>query len=88
MNIINNDKRFTNIKFKIIAYCPFVFHHIRIIDKISIDDFLVSLNPIKNINKLKESKVSDGRGNNSLFCSLDKKLIIKTIDTNEKNILF
>ena len=85
---IENDKRFTNIRFKIMAYCPFVFHHIRIIDKISIDDFLISLDPIKNIQKLKEGKVSGGRGNNSLFCTWDKKIIIKTIDTNEKNILF
>ena len=85
---IKNDPRFTNIRFKIMAYCPFVFHHIRLMDKISIDLLLESLDPIKNIKKLKESKVLGGRGNNSLFCTWDKKIILKTIDTNEKNILF
>ena len=83
---IKNDQRFTNIKFKVMAYCPFVFHHIRLMDKINIDDILASLDPSKNIKKLKEMKVSGGRGNNSLFCSWDKKLILKTIDTNEKTI--
>ena len=85
---IKNDSRFTNIKFKIMSYCPFVFHHIRLMDKIQIDDLLVSLDPTKNIKKLKEMKVLGGRGNNSLFCSWDKKLILKTIDTNEKNLFF
>ena len=85
---IKNDPRFTKIKFKIMAYCPFVFHHIRLMDKISIDDLLASLDPSKNIKKLKESKVLGGRGNNSLYSSWDKKLILKTIDTNEKNIFF
>ncbi len=85
---INNDSRFTNIQFSIMAYCPFVFHHIRLIDKISIDDLLASLNPIKNIKKMKEQRVLGGRGNNSLFRTWDKKFILKTIDTNEKNIFF
>ena len=85
---IKNDRRFTNIQFKIMAYCPFVFHHIRLIDKLSIDDMLSSLNPLKNIKKLKEMRVLGGRGNNSLFCTWDKKLILKTIDSNEKQILF
>ena len=85
---IKNDKRFTNIEFKIMAYCPFVFHHIRLMDKVSIDDVLASLDPNKNILKLKNMKVLGGRGNNSLFCTWDKKLILKTIDTSEKNILF
>ena len=85
---INNDPRFTNIHFSIMSYCPFVFHHIRLIDKISIDDLLESLNPINNVKKMKEQRVLGGRGNNSLFRTWDKKFIIKTIDTNEKNIFF
>jgi len=85
---IKNDRRFTNIQFKIMAYCPFVFHHIRLIDKLSIDDVLSSLDPLKNMKKLKEMRVLGGRGNNSLFCTWDKKLILKTIDSNEKQILF
>jgi hypothetical protein len=85
---IKNNSRFTNIQFSIMSYCPFVFHHIRKIDKISIDDLLASLNPIKNIEKLNEQRVLGGRGNNSLFCTWDKKFILKTIDSNEKQILF
>lgn len=85
---INNDSRFTNIQFSIMAYCPFVFHHIRLIDKISIDDLLKSLNPLKNMKKMKEQRVLGGRGNNSLFRTWDKKFILKTIDTNEKHIFF
>ena len=82
---LKKDVRFTNIQFKVLSYSPFVFHHIRLIDKISIDDLLWSLNPLENIKKLK--KVSGGRGNNSLICTWDKKIIIKTIDNNEREIL-
>ena len=53
----------------------------------AIDDILKSLDIKKNIKIINEAKVSGGRGNNSLFRSWDKKLIIKTIDKNEKNIL-
>ena len=84
---LKNDGRFTNIHFKIMSYSPFVFHHIRLIDKISIDDLLSSLNPLENIKKIKKMKVSGGRGNNSLICTWDKKIIIKTIDNNEREIL-
>ena len=84
---LKKDGRFTNINFKIMSYSPFVFHHIRLIDKISIDDLLSSLNPLENIKKIKKMKVSGGRGNNSLFCTWDKKIIIKTIDNNEREIL-
>ena len=85
---IKNDSRFTNIQFSIMAYCPFVFHHIRLLDKISVDDLLSSLNPLKNMRKLKEQRVSGGRGNNSLFRTWDKKFILKTIDSSEKQIFF
>jgi hypothetical protein len=69
------------------SYCPFVFHHIRLIDKISIDDLLLSLAPINNAKKIKEMKVSGGRGNNSLVSTWDKKVIVKTINEAEKKIL-
>ena len=85
---IKDESKFTNIQFKIMAYSPFVFHHIRLMDNISIDDLLNSLNPIDNMKKIKQMKVQGGRGNNSLFCTWDKKIILKTIDTNEKRILF
>ena len=84
---LKSDGRFTNIQFKVMSYSPFVFHHIRLIDKLSIDDLLSSLNPLENIKKIKKMKVSGGRGNNSLICTWDKKIIIKTIDNNEREIL-
>ena len=82
---LKKDGRFTNIQFKIMSYCPFVFHHIRLIDNISIDDMLSSLDPLVNIKKI--MKVSGGRGNNSLICTWDKKIIVKTINENERQIL-
>ena len=82
---LKDDGRFTNIQFKVMSYCPFVFHHIRLIDHISIDNILSSLHPLNNIKKI--MKVSGGRGNNSLICTWDKKIIIKTIDDNEREIL-
>ena len=85
---IKGEAKFTNIQFNIMSYCPLVFHHIRLIDKLTIDDLLVSLNPIHNMKKIKNMKVQGGRGNNSLFCTWDKKIILKTIDKNEKRILF
>jgi len=84
---IKNDGRFTNVYFKVMSYCPFVFHHIRLIDNISIDSLLSSLDPLNNIKKIKEMKVSGGRGNNSLICTWDKKIIVKTINDNEREIL-
>ena len=84
---IKNDLRFTNIQFKVMSYCPFVFHHIRLIDNVSIDDLLLSLKPINNIKNIKEMKVSGGRGNNLLTSTWDKKIIIKSINEEEKQIL-
>jgi hypothetical protein len=84
---IGNDSRFKDIEFKILSYSPFVFHHLRLIDKVTIDDILKSLDINKNLKIINDSKVTGGRGNNSMFRSWDKKLIIKTIDKNEKNLL-
>ena len=84
---IKNDIRFNNIQFKILSFSPFVFHHIRLIDNISIDDILSSLDPINNMKKIKSMKVSGGRGNNCIISTWDKKLIIKTVDTTERKIL-
>ena len=84
---IKDDLRFSNIQFKIMSYCPFVFHHIRLIDNISIDSLLLSLDPINNIKKIKELKVFGGRGNNSLTTTWDRKLIVKTINDEERQIL-
>ena len=78
-----------SFKFTILSFCPFVFHHIRLIDNISIDDILSSLSPIKNFENIniKSMKVSGGRSSNSLINTWDKKYIIKTIDKNERKLL-
>ena len=84
---IKGDDRFAGIEFKVKEYCPFVFHHLRLLDKISIDDVLQSLDVKKNLQIINNSKVIGGRGNNSMFRSWDKKLIIKTMEEGEKDIL-
>ena len=84
---LQNDNRFNNIQFKILSFCPFVFHHIRLIDNISIDDILSSLDPINNLKKIKSMKVTGGRGSNCIFNTWDKKMIVKTVDTTERRIL-
>ena len=81
-----NDKRFKKYSFKIREYCPFVFHHLRNIDEVSIDDIIKSLDPIKNLSKLRELKVTGGRGDNSISTTWDKKILLKTINKNEKEI--
>ena len=77
----------SNLEFKILSFCPFVFHHIRLMDNISIDDILSSLDPAKNMKKLKDMKVSGGRGGNSIIYSWDKKFIVKTADDAEIKVL-
>ena len=79
--------KINNIQFKILSFCPFVFHHIRLIDNISIDDILASLDPINNMKKLKSNKVSGGRGSNCIFSTWDKRFIIKTVNVTERKIL-
>ena len=69
------------------SFSPFVFHHIRLIDNISIDDVLTSLDPINNMKQINSMKVSGGRGNNSIINTWDKKIIVKTVDTTERKIL-
>ena len=84
---IKNDPRFNGIEFKVKEYSPFVFHHIRLLDKLSVDDILRSLDVKNNMEIINDSKVTGGRGNNSMFRSWDKKLIIKTINDDEKELL-
>ena len=84
---IKNDSRFNGIEFKVKEYSPFVFHHLRLLDKISVDDVLQSLDVKNNLKIINDSKVTGGRGNNSMFRSWDKKLIIKTINDDEKDLL-
>jgi len=84
---IKNEARFNNIQFKILSFCPFVFHHIRLMDNISIDDILSSLDPINNMKKIKSMKVTGGRGSNCIINTWDKKIIVKTVNKNERQIL-
>ena len=82
-----NNINFDGFEFTIKEYCPFVFHHLRLMDKLSIDDVLKSLDYKNNMNIINNSKVTGGRGDNSMFRTWDKKLIIKTINDDEKDLL-
>ena len=84
---IQGDSRFNGMEFKVLSFSPFVFHHLRLLDKMTINDILKSLDIKKNLQIINDAKVTGGRGNNSIFRTWDKKLIIKTIDDSEKNIL-
>ena len=80
------DNRFRSIHFKVKSFCPLVFHHLRLIDKISIDELIQSLDPIKNLSLFNELSVSGGRGDNSISYTWDKKMLIKTITKREKRL--
>ena len=84
---LKNDIKSNNMQFKILSFCPFVFHHIRLIDNISIDDILSSLEPLQNMKTIKNMKVTGGRGGNSIIYTWDKKYILKTADDTETKIL-
>ena len=83
---IRNDNQFKGIQFKALSYSPFVFHHIRLFRKQTIDNILKSLDPHKNLAMINESKVTGGRGDNTIFHTWDKKLIIKTINESETDL--
>jgi hypothetical protein len=83
---IKGDSRFNGLEFKVLSYSPFVFHHLRLLDKMSIDDILKSLDVNKNLKIINDAKVTGGRGDNTIFRTWDKKIIIKTIDEDEKNL--
>jgi hypothetical protein len=80
-----DEKIFKSFEFKVLSYSPFVFHHLRLLDKLSIDEILKSLDPNKTLQMINESKEILKRGDSSMLLSWDKKLIIKTITKNEKN---
>ena len=84
---VKQDERFKKFNFRIKTFSPFVFHHLRIIDKITINNIIESLDPVKNLTSLNQLKVSGGRGDNSILSTWDKKFIIKTINQEEKNVL-
>lgn len=84
---IKYDKRFRFLKIRIKKFAALVFHHIRLIDGITIDDCIKSLDPILNLEKVTEVKVSGGRSPNSIQYTWDKKMLIKTISKHEKKLL-
>ena len=84
---IRGDSRFGKFEFRILTFCPFIFHHIRNMDNVTIDNILKSLDPINNLKNIKSMKVTGGRGNNSISSTWDKKIIIKTINNEEKELL-
>lgn len=82
-----NDPRFKHCDFRVRSFSPLVFHHIQLIDNISIDSLIASLDPIKNLSMIKELKVTGGRSDNPISTSWDKKILIKTISKSEKRLL-
>ncbi len=83
---IKFDPRFKTIRVKICKYMPLVFHHLRIIDKLSIDKILEALDPLKNLENIINSKISGGRSDNPIIYTWNKNFILKTISKQEKNI--
>jgi len=83
---IKYDPRFKTIKVKICKYMPLVFHHLRIIDKISIDKILEGLDPLKNLENIINSKIIGGRSDNPIIYTWNKSFVLKTISKQEKNI--
>lgn len=83
-NKIKLDKRFENFRVRISSYMPLVFHHIRIIDEISIDKVIIGLDAMKNLENMKNFKLSGGRSDNPIVVTWNKHFILKTISKQEK----
>eukprot|EP01103_Thecamoeba_quadrilineata_P000489 TRINITY_DN10421_c0_g1_i1.p1 TRINITY_DN10421_c0_g1~~TRINITY_DN10421_c0_g1_i1.p1 ORF type:complete len:740 (+),score=85.71 TRINITY_DN10421_c0_g1_i1:162-2222(+) len=91
LEVVSNDLRFGSLKESNYAfkdYGPLVFHKIRILYNISINDYLDSLNPEKFFSQNTLQKFSDGRSG-SFFCfTPDKKFLLKTLTRSESRTLF
>jgi hypothetical protein len=72
---------------KIRKYSPKIFYIFRKIDNIKNEDFLLSLSPKDNLKIIKESFASGGRSANPIIFTYDKKLLLKTISSSEKDVL-
>ena len=68
-------------------YAPKVFHHLKKIDGFSINDFLNSLDPSRNLKIINESFASGGRSANPIIFTHDKKFLLKTISWDERKAL-
>jgi 1-phosphatidylinositol-4-phosphate 5-kinase len=76
-------------KFQFIDYAPLVFASIRDISNISTESYGASMNPKNILGKLNDqlAKFSDGRSNSFFIFTPDKKFIIKTITSQESQVL-
>ena len=72
---------------KIRKYSPKIFYIFRKLDNIKNEDFLLSLSPKDNLKIIKESFASGGRSANPIIFTYDKKLLLKTISSSEKDVL-
>ena len=63
-----------------------VFHNIRKIDGIKLEDYKDSLSPIKNKEKITQSFASGGNSDNPIIFTHDKKYLIKSISRSEKDM--
>jgi hypothetical protein len=84
---IKYDKRFKSFKIKIKKYVPLIFHHIKIIDGVSIDDCIKSLDPLLNLQRKDMNKLDGGSSENPILNTWDGKLLVKTISKEEKRLL-
>jgi hypothetical protein len=84
---IKYDKRFKSIKLKIKKYVPLIFHHIRTIDGVTIDDCIKSLDPLLNLKNKDMNKLSGGNSGDPILNTWDGKILVKTISKEEKRLL-
>lgn len=75
------------MKVTVRKYAPRVFHHLKKIDGYSINDFLISLDPHKNLKIITESFASGGRSANPIIFTHDKKFLLKTVSKIEKKAM-
>jgi len=77
--------RFKSLKVTVRKYSPLIFHHILKSDGISINEFIVSLDPITNFKMISDSFAIGGGSANPILFTHDKKYLIKTISKDEKD---
>ncbi len=76
-----------NTKVYVRKYASIIFHHIRKMDGISVDDLISSLDPIQNLSIINKSFASGGKSSNPIIFTHDKKLLLKTVSKEEKDSL-
>jgi hypothetical protein len=74
-------------KIQIRKYAPLVFHHLRKIDDISINDMIKSLDPDSNLRVMNQSFAEGGRSNSPILFTYDKAFLVKLIPSEEKENL-